>query len=112
MAILKVANMGNPVLRQEAEPVSSRDLKSLPVQQFIDDMLDTLHEYHGVGLAAPQVHSGRRIILVDRSAGEDPAEGMLTLVNPVITAASEETGKAVSASRTYAVGCRAPPRSS
>ena len=44
MAILKVANMGNPALRQEAEPVSSRDLKSVPVQQFIDDMLDTLAE--------------------------------------------------------------------
>ena len=91
MAILKVANMGNPVLRQEAEPVSSRDLRSLPVQQFIDDMLDTLYEYHGVGLAAPQVHSGRRIILVDQSAGDDPEAGMLTLVNPVITEMSEET---------------------
>ena len=51
MAILKVANMGNPVLRHEAEPVTSRDLKSLPVQQLIDDMIDTLYEYHGVGLA-------------------------------------------------------------
>jgi peptide deformylase len=91
MAILKVANMGNPALRQEAEPVSSRDLKSVPVQQFIDDMLDTLAEYNGVGLAAPQVHSGRRIVLVDRSAGDDPDGGMVTMVNPVITEMSEET---------------------
>jgi peptide deformylase len=91
MAILKVANMGNPVLRQATEPVSSRDLKSLPVQQFIDDMLDTLDEYHGVGLAAPQVHSGRRIVLVDRSAGDDPENNTVVLVNPVVAEMSEET---------------------
>ncbi|MBT3268745.1 peptide deformylase [Candidatus Poribacteria bacterium] len=91
MAILKVANMGNPVLRHEAEPVTSRDLKSLPVQQLIDDMIDTLYEYHGVGLAGPQVHECKRIILVDRSAGEDPDGGMLVLVNPVVTEASDAT---------------------
>ena len=91
MAILKVANMGNPVLRHEAEPVTSRDLKSLPVQQLIDDMIETLVEYRGVGLAGPQVHESRRIILVDRSAGEEPDDGMLVLVNPVITEASEAT---------------------
>lgn len=89
MAILKVANMGNPVLREPAEAVSSRDLKALPVQQLIDDMIETLVEYHGVGLAAPQVHEGRRIILVDRSGGDDVDGGLLTLVNPVLTEASE-----------------------
>ena len=91
MAILKVANMGNPVLREPAETVTSRDLKSLPVQQLIDDMIETLREYKGVGLAAPQVHDGRRIVLVDRSGGDDEDGALLTLVNPVVTEASEAT---------------------
>ena len=56
MSILKVARMGHPVLRARAKPLEPADIKSPPVQQLIDDMFQTMQEYQGVGLAAPQVH--------------------------------------------------------
>src|SRR5438445_22010 len=61
MAILKVARLGHPVLRQPAEPVSAADIRSAPVQRLIDDMIETMHEYDGAGLAANQVHVPRQI---------------------------------------------------
>jgi len=68
MSILKVARMGHPVLRARAKALDRRDVRSAPVQQLIDDLVDTMHEYHGVGLAAPQVHESLRIFV----AGVDP----------------------------------------
>ena len=56
MSILKVARMGHPVLRQRARPISTSDLRDPMMQTLINDMIDTMHEYHGVGLAAPQIH--------------------------------------------------------
>ena len=56
MAILKVARMGHPVLRAPAEAIPPEEVTSAPVQQLIEDMLDTCEEYDGIGLAAPQVH--------------------------------------------------------
>ena len=56
MAILKVARLGHPVLRQVAAPVPIAQIRSAETQRLIDDMVETMHEYHGVGLAAPQVH--------------------------------------------------------
>ena len=59
MSILKVARMGHPVLRAEgAGARAAGRLKTARVQQLIDDMIETMVEYHGVGLAAPQVHEG------------------------------------------------------
>ena len=52
MSILKVARMGHPVLRRRGRPLEKSELLSPPVQQLIDDMIDTMHEYSGVGLAA------------------------------------------------------------
>jgi peptide deformylase len=71
MSILKVARMGHPVLRAKAQAIEPRDIKSASVQKLIDDMLDTMAEYHGVGLAAPQVHEGLRIFVAALDAGED-----------------------------------------
>ena len=61
MSILKVARMGHPVLRAKARTVDKSELKNAEVQAFIDSMIDTMHEYSGVGLAAPQVHESRQI---------------------------------------------------
>ena len=55
--------MGHPVLRECARPLDKSDLKSAVVQKLIDDMIDTMHEYHGVGLAGPQVHEGLRVFV-------------------------------------------------
>ena len=93
MSILKVARMGHPVLRQRARPLAKADLRNPLVQKLIDDMIDTMHEYHGVGLAAPQVHEGIRVFvgLLDEEPG--PETEPVILVNPEIlpnTGDSEE----------------------
>ena len=58
MSILKVARMGHPVLRAKARALDKATVKSPAMQKLIDDMMETMAEYHGVGLAAPQVHEG------------------------------------------------------
>ena len=63
MSILKVARMGHPVLRERARPLELAELKHPLLQKLIDDMIETMHEYHGVGLAAPQVHEGLRLFV-------------------------------------------------
>jgi peptide deformylase len=59
MAILKVARLGHPVLRKIAEPVPVKQIRSAETQRLIDDMIATMREYNGAGLAAPQVHTLR-----------------------------------------------------
>ena len=54
MAILKVARLGHPVLRQRALPVPVDEIRLTETQRLIDDMVETMREYNGVGLAAPQ----------------------------------------------------------
>ena len=84
MAILKVARMGHPVLRQKARSIEPKELKTVPLQRFIDDMLQTMREYTGVGLAAPQVHESLRVFVahIDREgqAESDP----IAIINPEI----------------------------
>jgi peptide deformylase len=84
MSILKVARMGHPVLRRRARPLDKSDLRNALLQKFIDDMIETMHEYHGVGLAGPQVHEGLRLFvaMLDDEPGED-SEAMV-FVNPEI----------------------------
>ena len=86
MSILKVARMGHPVLRRRARPLDKADLRNPAVQKFIDDMIETMYEYHGVGLAAPQVHEGLRLFvaMLDDDPGEDSEAAVI--VNPEITA--------------------------
>ena len=89
MSILKVARLGHPVLRAKAKPVDPGDITSAPIQKLIDDMLDTMAEYHGIGLAGPQVHEGLRLFVAgietrDRRTGE--LEIVPTaFVNPEVT---------------------------
>ena len=78
--------MGHPVLRERARPISKSDLRDPLMQKLIDDMIDTMHEYHGVGLAAPQVHEGLRLFvaLLDEEPG--PKSEATVIVNPEIVA--------------------------
>jgi peptide deformylase len=88
MSILKVARMGHPVLRAKARPLEKSEIRSAVVQKLIDDMMDTMAEYHGVGLAAPQVHEGLRLFVAALDDGEEEDEGEaapLALINPEIT---------------------------
>jgi peptide deformylase len=92
MAILKVARLGHPVLRRIAEPVSPEAIAAPEIQRLIDDMLETMDEYDGAGLAAPQVHVSRRIVIYgvhQNPRYPDAEEVPLTvLVNPKITPAT------------------------
>ena len=63
MAILKVARLGHPALRAKAQPVPVPEIGAPRVQQLIDDMVETMREYQGIGLAAPQVHISLRIFV-------------------------------------------------
>ena len=62
--ILKVAHMGHPVLRQVARDLTPKEIRSPEMQMLVEDMLETLHEYNGAGLAAPQVHQGIRLLVI------------------------------------------------
>ena len=73
MAILKVARMGHPVLRASARPLEPAEIRSPRVQQLIDDMFETMKEYQGVGLAAPQVHESLRLFVAGFAADADDA---------------------------------------
>ncbi len=86
MSILKIARMGHPVLRGKARALDRPEIKSLVVQRLIDDMLETMLEYHGVGLAAPQVHEGLRIFVaaLDTDAEEAERRPPLAIINPEI----------------------------
>lgn len=106
MAILKIARAGHPALIHPAEAVT--DPTSAEIQRLVDDMLDTLADAGGVGLAAPQVHISKRIVIFHvpaarqaaeryRAAGLDDSEGgvpMTVLINPEIEAVGTETAEA------------------
>ena len=84
MSILKVARMGHPVLRERARPVAKSDLRDPLMQKLIDDMIDTMHEYHGVGLAAPQVHEGLRLFVALLEDDPGPKSEATVIINPEI----------------------------
>lgn len=94
MAVLKVARLGHPVLRQAARPVPPDEIRSPEVQRLIDDMVETMREYDGAGLAAPQVHVPRQIAVIEVAANprypEAPRIPLTVLVNPVVTPLTEE----------------------
>ena len=87
MSILKVARMGHPVLRAKARSLEKSEIRSAVIQKLIDDMIDTMAEYHGVGLAAPQVHEGVRLFIAALDEGDDEEEEVepLAVINPEIT---------------------------
>ena len=90
MSILKVARMGHPVLRERARPLDKSDIKSASLQKLVDDMIDTMHEYHGVGLAAPQVHEGLRIFVALLDDDPDAKSEAAVIINPEITASTPD----------------------
>ena len=85
MSILKVARMGHPVLRERARPLEKSDFRDPLVQKLIDDLIDTMHEYHGVGLAAPQVHEGMRLFVALLEEDPDAKTEATVVINPEIS---------------------------
>jgi peptide deformylase len=91
MSILKVARMGHPVLRAKARTVDKTELKSATVQHFIDSMIDTMYEYSGVGLAAPQVHESIRVFVAMLDPDGRGDGDAVVFVNPEITVKGDQT---------------------
>lgn len=85
MSILKVARMGHPVLRRVADAVPAERIRTPEFQKFCDDLLETMVEQEGVGLAAPQVHESVRVVVFEF----DEDVGPMWLINPVVTPTTE-----------------------
>lgn len=88
MAIRKVARLGTPVLRRVADIVPTQEITSPAVQSLIDDLIETMHEYDGAGLAAPQVHESLQIVVFEVAGNprypEAPSIPLTILINPVV----------------------------
>ena len=102
MSILKVARMGHPVLRTRAKAIDPANIASPRIQQLIDDMFETMREYQGVGLAAPQVHVPLRVFVAgfapeaeEDEEEHDDREGervpLMAVINPEITPVGKTT---------------------
>lgn len=92
MAILKIAKMGNPVLRRRADEVP--DPTAPEIRRLVADMLETMHDAPGTGLAAPQVHVPLRVVVFEVAEGRAQREGgeavpLTVMVNPVIEPVDE-----------------------
>jgi peptide deformylase len=78
MAILPIRKWGEPVLHAPSRPVATIDAET---RRLVADMVDTMYAAPGIGLAAPQIGVGLRVIVIDLSVGEDKSQ-LITLVNP------------------------------
>src|SRR5215472_6796387 len=87
--ILKVARLGHPAIRTPAQTVDPAIIKSPEFQHLLDDMVDTMREYSGVGLAAPQVHLSIQVAVLEVSHHprypEMPEVPLTFLINPQVT---------------------------
>ncbi len=94
MSILKVAKLGNPILRRVADDVPMDRVNSSDIQKLIDDMIETMKEYDGVGLAAVQVHEAKKIAVLEVADNprypQKPRVPLSVLINPKITTLSQE----------------------
>jgi peptide deformylase len=91
MSILKIARMGHPVLRAKARPLDRGEIRNAGLQKLIDDLIETMHEYHGVGLAAPQVHESLRVFVAALETNDDEeTTDLIVLINPEITPVTGE----------------------
>jgi peptide deformylase len=98
MAILPIITLPDPLLRKEALPVERIDKELL---RLAEDMLATMYDAPGIGLAAPQVGVSRRLIVMDPSRDEEPKTPLI-MINPEILDRSEEM-------RTHEEGCLSIP---
>jgi peptide deformylase len=93
--ILEIAQLGNPVLRQEA--LLAENILSEKIQALIDDMIATVLKVNGVGIAAPQVHESLKIFIIASHPNPRyplaPSMNPLVMINPVITGQSQDLVK-------------------
>src|SRR2546426_10559561 len=94
MAMLKVARLGHPVLREVAAPVDPPSIRTPQVQRFIDDMIETMREYDGAGVAANQVYAPQQIAVIEVLGNprypDAPAVPLMVVINPIVTPLTDE----------------------
>ncbi len=95
MAIRKIATLGHPVLREVARKLTREELASPKVQAFIDDLVETMHDANGAGLAANQVYEPIRICAIEvRNNPRYPYKPnfpLTVLVNPEVSPTTDDT---------------------
>lgn len=95
MTLLKIAHIGNPLLRRRSRELTREELLSEGTQRFIDDLVETMRDANGAGIAAVQVHNPVRIFAVEVKDNPrypyKPNIPLTIVVNPVITPLTEET---------------------
>lgn len=90
MAIRKVARLGHPVLRQVGRELTLSEIRSPEIQRLVQDMVETMEEYGGIGLAAPQVHESLQLAIIGYE-DENPRypehgkQPLTVVINPKIT---------------------------
>ncbi|MEK7237836.1 MAG: peptide deformylase [Nitrospirota bacterium] len=84
MAILPIAKLGNPILRQMAAKVDPRDIRTKELQRFIDDLFETMLDEPGIGLAAPQVSRSIQLVVLGCEGEGDDGFPNTVLINPKI----------------------------
>lgn len=95
MQIRKIAQIGHPILRTPARPLSRQELQSPRLQELIDDLIATMHDADGAGLAAPQIYEPLQLCAIE--VGNNPRYPykpkipLTVLVNPVLTPTTPET---------------------
>ncbi len=114
MAIRKVARMGHPVLRQVAKELTKDQIKSVETRLLVRDLIETMEEYGGIGIAAPQIHESLSIAIIDyqedhpryskETEGDDDKEPvpLTVIINPKITVLDETK-------QSYWEGCLSVP---
>jgi peptide deformylase len=102
MAVRKVAVMGHPVLRQVAKPVPDNEILTPRIQTLIHDMVETMFEYDGRGLAAPQVYESIQIVVMLWDFEPKEEASILCLINPELRPLTKEAS-------TYWEGCLSLP---
>lgn len=107
MAVRRIIRMGHPILRQRARELEADEIGSDAMRRLVADMIDTLHDYGGIGLAAPQVAEPIRLAIVQLPGGQSrygelPSVPLTVFVNPRIDVLDE-------ASDGYWEGCLSVP---
>jgi peptide deformylase len=102
MAVRKVAVLGHPVLRKVAEPVPEADIKSEKIKTLIKDMIETMAEYDGRGLAAPQIHESIQVLVMLWDFDPKIEPKIMCLINPELKDLTQETSS-------YWEGCLSLP---
>jgi peptide deformylase len=107
MAVRKIIRMGHPLLREPARPLTSDEIASEALERLVIDMIDTLHDYGGIGLAAPQIAEPLRLAIIEIEGdgsryGDIPTLPLTVFINPTIEILESE-------SRGFWEGCLSVP---